>query len=425
MIALAALSLAAAGAPCTGPVCNFDTLAPWFGRISDEARIGSPARPAHILQIGDSHTAGDALTGAWRKLLQARWAGLRTPGEGVGGRGVLPPGRPYDGYFTQGVTVTMSDGWQVAASFGKGSGAPRPPLGLSSYSLTSPRPGASMALAAAPGMAFNRFVVCGLAGPDAGSVIARFRDAYGENEATFDFARETAGPLCLESPSGEAAKRSDYPPLSKLELTVQRAPVTLTSWGSFSLGGVTLSNLGIVGSQLQHFARTDDGVLAEELRVYQPDLIVLAFGTNEGFAPHFDANGYRATLIGQIDRLRRLAPGVPLLLLGPPQALSRNPALRANAEGVVTGCPAVDPTKPPLFEPPALARVRAIQREVAQEMDFAWWDWAERMGGPCAAVRWVADGRMRGDYVHLTSAGGRAVAQLLEDDLVRFATSDQ
>lgn len=419
MSALAALLLAAA--PCSGPVCNFDTLAPYFARIRDEKWIKSPFRSAHILQIGDSHTAGDALTGAWRTLLQAPWYKSSESHEGVGGRGVLPPGRPYDGYFTKGVTATMSDDWQVAASFGKGSATPRPPLGLSSYSLTAPRPGASMALTTTPGMEFNHFVLCGLAGPQAGSVAARFHDAYGAWEVTFDFARGVAGPLCLESPSTEDTASSDFPPTSKVELRVERAPLTLTSWAGFSLSGITLSNLGVVGSQLQHFARTDDAVLAEELRVYRPDLIVLAFGTNEGFAPHFDANAYRATLIEQVNRLRRLAPDAPLLMLGPPQALSRNPALRANAEGVVAGCPAADPAKPPLFEPPALGRVRAIQREVAQDMHFAWWDWAARMGGPCAAVRWVSQGLMRGDYVHLTSAGGRALAQLLQNDLDQAA----
>lgn len=419
MIGLA-VSLLAASTPCTGPACNFDTLAPYFVRIADEAQTKWPARPAHIIQIGDSHTAGDALTGGWRKLLQAPWAGRLEPYEGVGARGLLPPGRPYDGYFAQGVTVTMSDGWQIASSFGKSSAAPRPPLGLSSYSLTSTRPGASMALSAAPGMAFNRFVLCGLAGPHAGKVLARFHEAFGEREATFDFARDTAAPLCLESPSEDESTDLSST-ISKVELRTSNAPVTLTSWGSFSLGGVTLSNLGVVGSQLQHFARTDDAVVAEELRVYQPDLIVLAFGTNEGFAPHFDASAYRATLIEQVNRLRRLAPGVPLLMLGAPQALSRNPALMNNAEGPRIGCPAADPAKPPLFEPPALGRVRTIQRDVAQEMHFAWWDWAARMGGPCAPTRWVAQGLMRGDYVHLTSAGGRALAQLLQNDLDQAA----
>ena len=60
-----------------------------------------------------------------------------------------------------------------------------------------------------------------------------------------------------------------------MELTTDGGPVTITSWATFrDSGGVVLSNVGVVGSQLVHFARNDDAVLAEELRSYRPDLIV-------------------------------------------------------------------------------------------------------------------------------------------------------
>jgi len=396
VIALATLLLGAT--PCPGPACNFDTLKPLAAKLA-AARAPTPGvPPVHILQIGDSHTAGDALTGAWRDLLQAATGG--------GGRGVLAPGRPYAGYLTRGVTVSMSPGWQVAASFGPGSAAPRPPLGLSGFTLSSTMPGARMGLVAEPFMAFDRFVLCAMGGPAAAGVTVR----TGAGVETVGLVADTVRPRCT-------TLRWDMPQTA-VEVIADAGPVTITSWATFRYeGGVALSNLGIVGSQLQHFGRTDRDVLTTELRTYAPDLIVLAFGTNEGFAPHFDADGYRASLIEQVDRLRTLAPGVPILLLGPPHALSRNPALRNNAEGVLVGCAAADPSKPPLFEPPALGRVRAIQSEVAQEMGFAWWDWAARMGGPCSATRWVSNGWLRGDYVHLTTTGGRALASLLQADL--------
>ncbi|MES2445200.1 MAG: GDSL-type esterase/lipase family protein [Pseudomonadota bacterium] len=398
--------LLASAAPCTGAVCNFDTLAPWFARLDGMAHVKWPAIPAHIIQIGDSHTAGDALTAGWRKLLQAPWPTVLSTYEGVGSRGMLPPGRPYDGYFTQGATVMMSDGWKVSATFGKGSAASPPPIGLSGYSLTSTRPGASMALTAARGMAFTRFVLCGLAGPGAGSVTVRFDEDLWED--SLDFERKEAAPLCQEFPAEL--------PVSKVRISVQGSPVTLTSWGVFSAGGVALSNLGIVGSQLKHFARTDDAVLAEELRVYAPDLIVLAFGTNEGFAPSIDKAAYEATLRAQVARIQRLAPDVPILLLGPPDALSRREELRGGA----ANCPAV-PGVAPVFAPPGLAQVRAVQRKVAGDLHLAWWDWQARMGGPCSAQRWVGQGLMRGDYVHFRSEGGARIARLLQDDLEQAA----
>ncbi|WP_264941252.1 GDSL-type esterase/lipase family protein [Sphingomonas caeni] len=351
--------------------------------------------PVHILQIGDSHTAGDVTTAAWRDLLQARY--------GNGGRGVLPPGRPYAGYLTKGVTASMSPDWLVGATFGPGSVEWRPLLGLASFSLSTNAPGAEMALAAdTPDMAFDRFVLCAGAGMFARSVTVRTADG----DRQLDLNSAVAEPRCTTLKYAV--------PQMKAEVIADHGPVTLTSWGTFrDNGGVALSNVGIIGSQLQHFATTDDDVLAVEFKAYAPDLIVLAFGTNEGFGPRLDTGAYEAVLRGQIARLRALAPGVPLLLLGPPDALSRTPELRGDAPA----CPGTG--TPPLFVPLALAQVRAVQRRVAGEMNIAWWDWQAAMGGPCSAARWAAAGLMRADKVHLLASGGAIVAARLQADLDR------
>ena len=77
----------------------------------------------------------------------------------------------------------------------------------------------------------------------------------------------------------------------------------------------------MVGAQLTHLGRADDAVLRAELAVYRPDLIVLAFGTNEGFSPTGSADGFENTLRSQVARIRRLAgPNVPILLIGAPDA---------------------------------------------------------------------------------------------------------
>jgi lysophospholipase L1-like esterase len=392
--------LLAVAAPCVGPVCNFDTLAPYFAKlaVAREAR-GTP--PVHILQIGDSHTAGDVLTGGWRDLLQAQF--------GNGGRGMLAPGRPYDGYFTRGVTASMSPGWHVTPTFGKGYIERHLPIGFSGFDLTSTVSGATMSLAAdGPAMAFDRFVLCGFAGLLAKSVTVR----TAEGAQVIDLTSDIAGPRC--------ATLRFAAPQSAVEVVADTGPVTLLSWGTFrDDGGVVLSNVGIVGSQLQHFARTDDTVLAEELEAYAPDLIVLAFGTNEGFAPSIDTVAYEATLRMQIERLRAYAPDVPILLLGPPDALSRREELR----GGQGNCPVL-PGVAPLFAPPGLAQVRAVQRKVAADMHLAWWDWQARMGGLCSAERWVnqTPPLMRGDYVHFKTHGGQALARLLQDDLNHAAS---
>ncbi len=430
--ALMALSpTSALAARCAGPVCNMDRLSPWFAKLAT-ARKGHGA-PVHILQIGDSHTAGDAVTGAWRDLLQARY--------GAGGRGVLAPGRPYDGYITRGVTATMSTGWTIGATFGKNASPPRPMLGVSGFSMISNRPGASMALHADNSATmFDRFVLCAIGGPNAGSVTVSFD---GAEPSRLDFTVPEARPIC-RSVSTET-------PHTAVDIAAEFPGLTLTSWATFRSdnGGVVLSNVGVVGSQLIHFARTDDAVIAEEMAAYTPDLIVLAFGTNEGFSPKFDAYSYEATLRSQIARLQRLSGGVPILLLGAPDSLTRNAALRGNAPGLPLECEAAPaflaspsvpsdamvqplPTtttapKGPLFAPPALADVRRIQRLVAGEMGVAYWDWQARMGGPCTARDWVQRPvpLMRGDYVHFKTGGGQEIARRLQADLDAAMASER
>jgi lysophospholipase L1-like esterase len=399
-IALALLLPGVAAADdCQREACNLATLKPVFARL-DAVRARTPGtRPVHIVQIGDSHTAGDVLTGAWRDLLQARY--------GPGGRGVLAAGRPWDGYITHGVTATMSPGWRIAASFGKGSENSAVPLGLSSYSLTSLQPGATIGLTTdSPAMDFDRFVLCAIA--DASAATLDVHLGRIDQRITLDAPVPT--PRCTTIRSAVA--------LSSVSVTAGDRPATITSWATFrDQGGVALSNLGVVGAQLRHFGRTDDAVIAEELRAYTPDLIVLAFGTNEGFSPRLDPREYETTLRGQIDRLRTLAPGVPLLMLGAPDALTRNQALRTNAEGVLLGCS--DTVTPPLFAPPALGRVRAIQREVAHQLGIAFWDWQAAMGGPCTARAWpdATPPLMRPDHVHFRWPGGQALAARLQADL--------
>jgi hypothetical protein len=423
--ALAALSpMPALAARCVGPVCNMERLSPVFTKLATARRGRGPA--VQIMQIGDSHTAGDAVTGAWRDLLQARY--------GAGGRGVLAPGKPYDGYITRGVTATMSAGWTIGAEFGKNSSPPRPPLGVSGFSMIANRPEASMTLRADNSATmFDRFVLCAMAGPNAGSVTVSFD---GAEPSRLDFTAPDTRPMCRnitsETPHASVAIAAEFPGL------------TLTSWATFrdGHGGVVLSNVGVVGAQLQHFARSDDMVIGEEMNAYTPDLIVLAFGTNEGFSPKFDATAYETTLRSQILRLQRLSGGAPILLIGAPDSLTRNAALRGNAPGLPLECEAAPaflapPTVPsdamvqplpstanaapkgPLFAPPALADVRRIQRQVAGDMGLAYWDWQARMGGPCSARDMVQRPvpLMRGDYVHFKSGGGQEIARLLQADL--------
>ena len=429
------LAAAAATPACSQPLCHAETLRPYFEKLQGARSRGEGARPVHILQIGDSHTAGDNITGGWRDLLQAQY--------GYGGRGVLPPGRPYAGFSAQGVTVNMSSGWLTKSTFGATSTEPRPPIGVSSYSLTSQVENATITLTAEPAQAFDRFVLCGLTGAGAGALTIRI----GMEESEFNLSSFAARPECREIEADGAQ--------TMVQISAHGGPVTLTSWATFrDAGGVALSNVGVVGSQFSHFGRTSDAVISEELRSYKPDLIVIAFGTNEGFAPRVAPGEYEIVLRSQIARVRRLVGNVPILMLGAPDANTRNTALATNAPGAAVDCnsrtqtiedimatlraseatgegtqtplePAYDPARRPLIIPPGLGLVREIQRKVAAELNIAFWDWQARMGGPCAAARMVkaVPPLMRGDFVHFNKQGGWEIARMLQADLAAGAAA--
>jgi lysophospholipase L1-like esterase len=375
---LAVLGAAAAAASgCDATLCYADSLAPFLARLNAGA-------PVHIIQIGDSHTAGDMITGPWRRRLQARY--------GNGGRGVLAAGRPYAGYLTWDVTASQSEGWSLSATS---------PLGISGFTQTVRAAGETLAVTAdTPDLAFDRMIVCALTGPGGATIALRI----GAAQASWTLEAPRFAPACR-------ALASDAPAATASVATLNGGFAGITSFATFrGAGGVVLSNLGVVGAQLSHFARTDDAVVEAELAAYRPDLIVLAFGTNEGFSASLTPDGFEAALRAQIGRLRRLAGAdVPMLLLGAPDAGTRAQGEGACGDGWRT--------------PAMLDDVRARQRRVAREVGAAYWDWSRAMGGRCAASIWWRAGLMRGDHVHFTRGGGERIAAMIDADLLAAGES--
>ena len=393
MPAMAALQAADTG-ECRGNLCFAGSLEPFFARLR-ASRPGDGA-PVHIIQVGDSHSAGDMVTSAWRTRLQARYGG--------GGRGVLAAGRPYQGYLTWGVTATQSAGWTVNAGFGSFYRDGGPPLGISGFTQTARAAGESLGIAAdTPDQAFDRIVVCAVAQPGGGTLLMRM----GAAELRWSLASHRRKPACR-------AMDSDEPVAAASLNIVEPGIVSIASFGTFRReGGLVLSNLGVVGAQLTHFGRTDDELVRAEFAAYRPDLLVLAFGTNEGFAPSLDPESYEAALRGQIARIRRLSgPQVPILLLGPPDAARRETAPAAGEGDCGDGWSV----------PRLLGEVRARQQAVARELGLAFWNWSAAMGGSCASSRWVKAGWMRADHVHFTRDGGDRIGAMIDADLTSAAT---
>ena len=399
-------------APASPGLAGSDALAPFFDALAD-VKAGRRTTPVQILQLGDSHTAADLIASSIRARLQARF--------GEAGRGVMPAGVPFVGYGPRQVDVTQSDGWRKDASFPFPGGA----FGLSGWRLTSTQTGASVAMTADPEARFDRAVICAMAGPGAGSI----KVEAGEAHELVALGAETPAPICRTLKFAS--------PQTRLKMSTDGGPVTLLSFGTFrSRPGIILSNLGVIGTQLSDFAERDDAIVAAELDAYSPDLIVMAFGTNEGFAPNLDMAAYEALVHQQIRRLKRLAPHASILLMGPPDGSMVRPDIPEDGiHNLNFACAPLSPQEtanyaqlvadksPSLarwYEPPTLSMVREAQRRAAAAEGAAFWDWSARMGGACSSHRLSRPEvkLMRGDHIHFTSDGGELIGGLLTDDLM-------
>ena len=401
------------------PITDARALSPFF-RVLSAMQSGQRQEPVRIIQIGDSLTANDYITTGLRAQLQARF--------GAGGRGPMTVGSPYRGYHPDQVETDQTEGWRMEASFaGKGSGGPDfvspGPFGLSGWRLSTDQPGQTATLDAHVGAFFDQATLCGLARPGGGAV----EMTAGDQRERIDFNTAAQEVVC---------HTVHYPTVrSHLDVTTEGGPVSLLSWSTErAAAGIVLSNMGVAGTQLSDFAGRDDQALRAEFDAYEPDLILLAYGVNEGYRPVVDGEAYESLLRHEIERLKRLAPSAAIMVLGTPDADTVRPDIYGTGRAAAFGCAplsteeaanyeqlaaARSPSLLRWFPPVGLATVRSAQRRAAAEEGVAYWDWEARMGGPCSAHALVhADPPLvRGDHIHFTPEGGQWLGGRLAADL--------
>jgi hypothetical protein len=334
------------------------------------------AGPVAVLQAGDSHTANDAFSGRMRELFQQRF--------GDAGRGMLPPGIPFKFYRPQQVSVTAS-GWTTLGSLRN---ATPGPFGLAGVRQTAAKR-AEMTIAGD----FEEVVIEALGQPGGGTI-----EAHGDQGAVRTLRTDGSGALFLAVPGRSVTLRA-----------LGDGPVTVLSWTAAKRrGGVTWSNLGTIGATIDTFARFDPGLVRSELERLRPALILVAFGTNEGFDDSIDPVAYRARYAARLRGLHQAAPYASIIVIGAPDG---------NRRGRASACPDTA-----WGVPPNLAPLREAQRQVAREGGYYFWDWSAAMGGACSMHAWTQTepAMAAADHVHLLTPGYRATADKLFSELMRL-----
>jgi lysophospholipase L1-like esterase len=346
-------------------------------------RALSTGRTTVILQIGDSHTANDSFSGRLRELFQARF--------GDAGRGVLPPGVPYRWYRPARVSVT-SQGWAVVSSFGGDPG----PYGVTGLRQHADGP-AEMTLSADDPGDLDRAEIEVLRQPGGGTLDV---DLERGGHTTIATAATAPQAVWLPVPPGNGSHT----------LTLRArgdGPVDVLAWGvARGRPGVIYANLGTVGASVDLMDAWDQALLNQDLAHLAPAMIVLAFGTNEGFRDSTDTGAYAIAFAARLRDLHATAPGAALLVLGPPDAY------RHRRKGSTAPPACGDPN---WTEPPNLSPVREVQRSVAAREHAYFWDWQAAMGGPCTMLRWAATNPPMAapDHVHMFAPGYQATADEL------------
>lgn len=415
-MALATIAVAQTPKPkpqAAAPEQNEAALLAPFHRALNELEAGRRERVV-VLQIGDSHTHADHFTQALRERLQGRF--------GNAGRGHMPTSYSYPDYKPYGFRVTKSGTWILMNARREDDVGP---FGIAGFRLIGSTPAEVISLEA--DVQFDEGEIEILARPGGGSFIVTVDGAtLGEVSTAADAMQMRRVPLNLRKP-GQSIAISPR----------GNGSVELLGWSVWQKQrGVALVSHGVSGAAVGVMERFDPLIVAQEIAVLDPALIILAYGTNEGFSMSLDPSTYRQQFAERLAELKRMAPRAAIVVAGPPNAL-RIPDFCGSAEQRDRMACAPPPAQTAAayyalvnqrsrllcrwHEPGPQIEVRAIQRQEAARAKALFWDWSQMPPAPCGMDAWTRRNPpfVHKDRVHMRAEGYAAGADALYKELLR------
>jgi len=349
---------------------SYDPLLPFF-RQMDALRAGRQQH-VRIIQLGDSHTAADFLTGELRDRFQAKF--------GNAGIGARAAGLPYQGIRKRDMLISQAGRWQYHNSLTDHAFTD---YGISGFTAVSASPDASLTLTVTDPAGFDTGFVDFVRRP-AGGTLALYLDDQLIQSVSVAGTAGTVGRAAVAAPAGGA---------HTLRVVADRRGIELLSWDTErNEAGILLDSFGVVSATAGLIDNWHDTLVRQELALLRPALIILAYGTNEGAETKFDDAAYRNDFAGILDKLHHWSASSAILVAGPTDG-SRPP------KGCAAGCP--------WLTLPALDAVRRLQFDLATSHQAAFWNGAEtqkRSGGINAWVN-TSPPLARPDHIHFTPAG--------------------
>ncbi len=336
-----------------------------------------PGAAARIVYYGDSIIASDFVTGKLRRMLQSRF--------GDAGHGYALIANAWPGWFHIDVSRQASGEWSVSRCVGPYADDGIYGLGCASFTARHPGIWARFATASREkwGRQVSRFEIEYLRQPGGGAL-----------ELLVD--GELRGELATAGEAPRAAWHTVAVPDGphSLEIrTVDERPVRLFGMRmERDVPGVTLSACGVTGARARFLDKQDDEHWAQVLQAAKPDLVALAFGSNEiTDGSMYSMQDYEKTLVAVMEQIEAALPESSWMLVGPPDMATEKAHLgHSRPHGRI---------------------ITDRQRDIAAKRGWAFWDQFRAMGGGGSMWGWIKMGLGSKDMFHPTGQGGNVLGK--------------
>ena len=366
------------------------------------------SRAITILQLGDSHTSADFLTGELRRRLQKIY--------GDGGSGYVTAGRPHIGVLSATLKIEVSPGWtyealQRSEDIGR--------FWMSGFNTVASKAGETLNLTAEKPETFDVIEIEAIRQPGGGTFDIKLD---GGLEGSFDLAGDKVEPVVLRLVP-------EHGPTN----TVHDITLTTRSDGKVSISSVAIydtragliyDSVGYPGATIDILNKLDEHLFQSDLRRLKPQIVVLSFGTNEAAKENLDMALYTQKYERVVAKIRAALPSAAIVLIGPPEGEELPAHCRDKArEAAVCRRPDAAPADADACAwkvLPKLDAVREAERKIAERDGLVYWNWASIMPKDCGADRWRAETPplMAKDHIHFTIAGYKKSAAAFLDTLV-------
>lgn len=329
---------------------------------------------ARLAFWGASHTASDQYPGFLRERLIRRF--------GDGGHGLVMPAMPFPLYARRDLAIEGA-GWTGLAVRGRDRRPDR--YGRAGYAIeTAARASARVQIGGRHPV--RHVEAWALAQPGGGTLSLAVDGAEERSSASHG----APGSIYLQA-DVENARRVEV--RASGDGPVRLFGVLLESGAP----GVIVESFGVPGARASDQLPWHEPTLREQIARRPPDLVALAYGTNES-GDRTPLAALERDLREVIARWRAIAPEAAILVIGP----SDWPQLRAGAYVVRA----------------RTTQVRDLYRRTALATGCGFFDLLAFQGGPGSIPRWVSAGLALDDHVHLTDDGHARLATMLERALL-------